>query len=212
VVGELPVQPSSFRKQAIKSSRLNNDQNEDEDKEYVTESDYEPLDDKTDSYTDDRTFIHPSSFRNQMIQSSRLEEAQDADVTVPEDEDDTDRNADRLVYLGPDDRETLWEHSVIDGNTELVQGGRLGGSAGWAYRRNSRTPSSMDDNLVYAESLIQPTTVQAHIEDIYTPGPRLPMRRPGLKKATPLMARPSQPQHPDLPITGESMYDGEDEQ
>lgn len=30
---------------------------------------------------------------------------------------------------------------------------------------------------------VQPATVQAHIEDIYTPGDRLPSRRPGSRKA-----------------------------
>jgi hypothetical protein len=38
-------------------------------------------------------------------------------------------------------------------------------------------------NIDANETTVQPTTIQAHIEEIYTPGDRLPSRRPGSRKA-----------------------------
>jgi hypothetical protein len=53
-----------------------------------------------------------------------------------------------------------------------------------AYVVESRTQSLMNENVRYInanETTIQPATVQAHIEDIYTPGDRI--GKPSCKKA-----------------------------
>jgi len=44
---------------------------------------------------------------------------------------------------------------------------------------NDEHIQSMDAN----ETTVQPTTIQTHIEDTYTPGDRLPARRPRSRKA-----------------------------